>query len=418
MFSLQGLTAFILLALSVRAQTPPFIGQLLLEPGLNGAKCLTASSNTDGAAVTIQPCINSAAQQWLFKGGAVQTFGDKCLDVTGGKNVDGTKLQIWTCSPKDSNQQFYYTRDNRMIWINTNKCVDLTGGNQGDGTSAQIWDCNGSINQVWNAGYSVSSLPQTSQLEQYGTNNCGDGCDSDSNCQTIWINSAQDFCLWAPPKLGTIGDTERIEVAYCTKSGRGARTFPDGTLKGVHFVKTHEYVQVTGVGDFTKINIPKGDGGGELDNRGADGRGNPIGGLVYGNTFGTGLQYHDWTSFISDTEFCFRACVGARATQLCNHIYDEQGCFWNIPANYDPEVYEDCDGDTDQPMGVYGTSTWYQKVEPTPTAHPAASSSNCHSYPTITASPLRRRQNGLVKRHPEPIAFPGSGGQGPKPPLS
>ena len=77
------------------------------------AKCLTASSNTDGASVTTQPCINSAAQQWLFTGGdtggAVQTFGGKCLDVTGGNNVDGTKLQIWTCTPKDSNQQFYYT---------------------------------------------------------------------------------------------------------------------------------------------------------------------------------------------------------------------------------------------------------------------------------------------------------------------
>ena len=70
---------------------------------------------------------------------------------------------------------------------------------------------------------------------------------------------------------GAIGDTERFEVAYCSKLGRGARTFPDGTLHGVHFVQTPDYVQVTGVGDFTKINIPKGDAGGELDNRGADG---------------------------------------------------------------------------------------------------------------------------------------------------
>ena len=34
-------------------------------------------------------------------------------------------------------------------------------------------------------------------------------------------------------------------------------------------------MQVTGVGDFTKINIKAGDAGGEIDNRGADGRGNP-----------------------------------------------------------------------------------------------------------------------------------------------
>ena len=69
-----------------------------------------------------------------------------------------------------------------------------------------------------------------------------------------------------------IGVTEQEEVAWCTKSGRGTRLIPDGTLKGVHFVKTPDYVQVTGVGDFTKLNIQKKDEGGELDDRGADGK--------------------------------------------------------------------------------------------------------------------------------------------------
>jgi hypothetical protein len=408
MLSVQGLTAFVLLALSVRAQQKPtFIGELLLEPGLNGAKCLTAASDANGAAVAIQDCNNSPEQKWVFTGGTVTIFKNKCLDVTGGNNSDGTKLQIYTCSPNDPNQQFSYSRDNRLGWTNTGKCVDLPNGNQADGTPVQIWDCNGNINQVWNAGYSVNNLPQTSQNGQYGINNCGTGSDPSSDCQTLWVNSASDFCLWAPPTPGAIGDTERMEVAYCTKSGRGARTFPAGTLTGVHFVKTSSYVQVTGVGNFTKINIPKGDAGGELDNRGADGKGNPIGGLVYGNSFGANLQYHDWTSFISDNEFCIRACVGAEATSLCNHIYDLQGCQWNIPANYDADVFEDCDGDLDQPMGVYGTSTWYQGVQPTPTAHPPASSSNCHSYPTVATSPLRKRgHGGVVRRHANPLPFP------------
>jgi hypothetical protein len=74
-----------------------------------------------------------------------------------------------------------------------------------------------------------------------------------------------------PARLASIGDIETEAIAYCTKSGRGTRTMPNGTLKGVHFVKTPEYVQVTGVGNFTKINVQKGDEGGELDNRGADG---------------------------------------------------------------------------------------------------------------------------------------------------
>ena len=58
-------------------------------------------------------------------------------------------------------------------------------------------------------------------------------------------SSADDFCLWAPPSKGTIGDTERDEVAWCTKSGRGTRTIPNGALKGVHFVKTPDYIQVS-----------------------------------------------------------------------------------------------------------------------------------------------------------------------------
>lgn len=51
---------------------------------------------------------------------------------------------------------------------------------------------------------------------------------------------------------------------------------PAGTLKGVHFVRTKDYVQVTGTGDLTKINVMKNDkgGGGELDPHGADGNGN------------------------------------------------------------------------------------------------------------------------------------------------
>ena len=109
-----------------------------------------------------------------------------------------------------------------------------------------------------------------------------------SLCQTGWLNAVDgtsfssasytsdpnlmslclvDFCLWAPPTVGAIGDTERLEVAWCTKSGRGTRLIPDGTLQGVHFVKTPDYVQVTGQGDFTKINVPKGDAGGEVSKK-------------------------------------------------------------------------------------------------------------------------------------------------------
>jgi hypothetical protein len=400
MLSLKLLsTALFVLLANAQNGVPSYRGALLLQPGVSSAKCITAASNSDGAKVTLQTCTGAEAQKWTFTGGSVKIFGSKCLDVTDGNTADGVRLQIWTCFPGSQNQQFYYTNDNHLAWTNHGKCVDLTDGKLSDGNPIQLWQCFGnSANQIWNTGYMANALPKTSEDGQSGTNACGKTSSQSSNCQTAWINDVDDFCLWAPPSPGTIGDTERVEVAWCTKSGRGTRTMPDGTLKGVHFVKTPDYVQVTGVGDFTKINIPKGDDGGELDPHGADGNGNPIGGLVYGNSFGANLQYHEWTSFISDAEFCFRACVGPNAARNCQHIYDVMGCFWNMPANYDAGVFESCKGDDDEPMGVYGTSTWFQGVSPTPPPHKPAPSSQCRTVPTVSVSPAqRRKRDGLIK---------------------
>lgn len=115
---------------------------------------------------------------------------------------------------------------------------------------------------------------------------------------SISVNSVDDFCLFAPPYSGsnaTIGDTERVEVSWCLRDGYGTRLIADGTITGAHFVQTPDYIQITGVGDLTKLNIPAGDNGGELDPHGADGNGNPIGGLVFSNAFGELQQVHEWT---------------------------------------------------------------------------------------------------------------------------
>jgi hypothetical protein len=47
-----------------------------------------------------------------------------------------------------------------------------------------------------------------------------------------------------------------------------------GTITSATFVKTPSYVQVTGLGDFTRINVQAGDDGGEYDFGAASGEGN------------------------------------------------------------------------------------------------------------------------------------------------
>jgi hypothetical protein len=243
--------------------------------------------------------------------------------------------------------------------------------------------------QTYSATYDPTSLPDQTETGQTGTNKCGTTSSQNSTCQNVYINSVEDFCVWAPPEPGpnsVIGNVEQIVVSWCAKSGYGTRLIPAGTVKGAHFVQTPDYVQITGIGDFTSMNIPAGDAGGELDPHGATGNGNPVGGLVFSTAFNDGKlqQLHEWTNFMSATLFCIRACKeGPQGPGLCQHIYDIMGCAWNMPGNYDPGAFENCLGDSGEPMGVYGGSTFHQGDPATPPPHPAPPSSSCKSVSTI-----------------------------------
>ncbi|KDE07056.1 hypothetical protein MVLG_02632 [Microbotryum lychnidis-dioicae p1A1 Lamole] len=198
--------------------------------------------------------------------------------------------------------------------------------------------------------------PVRTEPGQIGYNDCYRRKDSPSaKCQTLYINSLTDFCLWAPQKKSSVGNAEATVVSYCTAAGHGSRLMPKGTIKGAHYIRTPHYIQITGVGDFTKLNIPKGDDGGELDPHGADGTGNPKGGIVIANVDGRKVQIQEWTEFISYNEFCIRACLpGKDAKRWCEHIYDVMGCFWNEPGNYKSGAFDTCAADdTILPMGEY-----------------------------------------------------------------
>lgn len=122
------------------------------------------------------------------------------------------------------------------------------------------------------------------------------------------LSVPKDFCLWAPPTLSAIGDSEGEVVAWCTQTGHGARLIPAGTITGAQFIRTPSYIEVTGIIKQTNINVPDGDGGGELDSGGQDDRGNPIGGVAYSTDLpasqGTLTQSRVWHE-------CVRSEVGS-----------------------------------------------------------------------------------------------------------
>ncbi|KAJ7163010.1 ricin B lectin domain-containing protein, partial [Mycena filopes] len=122
--------------------------------------CISVPDNADGAPLVIHDCNTEALvnQDWSLsffdKQSAgpqpITVFGNKCIDVTGGVNADGTKLQIWTCVAGSKNQQWTSVSDFTLQWSGTNKCIDLTGGSITDGTQLQIYTCaTNNANQKW-----------------------------------------------------------------------------------------------------------------------------------------------------------------------------------------------------------------------------------------------------------------------------
>lgn len=242
----------------------------------------------------------------------------------------------------------------------------------------------------------------------------GTAINQTSDSRLLSINSIDDWCIFAPPELFNISDSETFEVAWCTQARNDARVIPDGTITGVSLLKTDMYVQIMGYGNLSMLNIPVGDWGGELDPHGATGAGNPVGGNVTTNMTidGQTINVAEWMLYVDYEQFCFRACTWANETYsaaaMCWHELDEMGCTFVMPGNYDFNgTFETCEADVAYPPGWYiegveGSSTSFSSfaqywtgvvdgvtytvgdlVTPT-TVQSIPSSSNCVTVSTIS----------------------------------
>ncbi|KAJ6536083.1 hypothetical protein B0H19DRAFT_1270893 [Mycena capillaripes] len=147
------LSASVLLACSVNAQVQTVKLETGLSTGYLKAKCLAAISLANGAAVVVEDCGNATSLNSWTVDGSRFSLNDAafCLDLTDGVDVDGTKLQVWECTPGDTNQDFALTdvRDGHLIQyfgVTDNKVLfayraDVTDGNINNGNQVQIWDC-------------------------------------------------------------------------------------------------------------------------------------------------------------------------------------------------------------------------------------------------------------------------------------
>ncbi|KAH7090896.1 hypothetical protein BKA62DRAFT_725027 [Auriculariales sp. MPI-PUGE-AT-0066] len=198
---------------------------------------------------------------------------------------------------------------------------------------------------------------------QIGYNQCNSSTvGPESMCQTLVVNKIDDFCLYIPwVKDKPVGDAEAGMVAACTSEKWGARLIPQGALKSIQFLNAKSYIAIAGRIDGTLLNFPAATLAVSSTREARTSVETPsLPGAV-----GTMTQAILWNVFVSDGIFCIKMCRNdaPNALDLCEHVYDTQGCGVNLPAAYVDGVFETCDSDDMAP------------VNPAVTAIPA--SSNC-----------------------------------------
>ncbi|KAL4268545.1 Carbohydrate-binding module family 13 protein [Pleurotus pulmonarius] len=123
-------------------------------PISNGNKCLDVRGNvqSNGTPVQIFDCNGSGAQRWVINRGStkVQLAGTNfCLDA-GSSPGNGVGMKIWQCFDNLPAQQWFLTDDNRIALENQGLCLDLTDGILTNGNQVQTWKCtDNDNNQLW-----------------------------------------------------------------------------------------------------------------------------------------------------------------------------------------------------------------------------------------------------------------------------
>ena len=134
---LAGLVLVLFTGSAACAEEIVGIGELRLDVKGNGGK---------GTPVIVWPRNGKRNQQWAYNGQQIQTASGLCLDVKGGGGR-GTQLIVWPCNGQ-SNQAWDWF-DDGTIRSKNGMCMDVAGGKAVQGANVIIWPCHGRANQKW-----------------------------------------------------------------------------------------------------------------------------------------------------------------------------------------------------------------------------------------------------------------------------
>ncbi|MFC0623455.1 ThuA domain-containing protein [Kribbella deserti] len=114
-----------------------------------GGKCVDVSggSTVDGTKIQLWTCTNGANQQWTTNGTTLRALG-KCMTVAGGSTANGAPVQLSTCNGSGA-QNWTAGTNGSLVNPQSRKCLDANGASTANGTQLIIWTCHGGTNQRW-----------------------------------------------------------------------------------------------------------------------------------------------------------------------------------------------------------------------------------------------------------------------------
>jgi hypothetical protein len=112
---------------------------------------LEGGSAQSGTPISLWECNGTPNQHWIFDDWQIKYAADpsKCIDA--GNLQPGNQLMLWDCNGQDQ-QIWGFDNDMGTIYLAKTAtdalyCMDLPGGKESQGTRIEIWNCNGCWNQ-------------------------------------------------------------------------------------------------------------------------------------------------------------------------------------------------------------------------------------------------------------------------------
>ncbi|MEU6341902.1 ricin-type beta-trefoil lectin domain protein [Streptomyces sp. NPDC046977] len=116
-------------------------------------RCVTAAGARTspakvGTSLEIRDCAGGSWQKVDFRSdGTARMFG-LCMEIAWASQQNGAAIQLAKCNGGWA-QQFWLNGSHDLVNSEIGKCVDVTDGHTVNGTRLQLWSCAGTDNQKW-----------------------------------------------------------------------------------------------------------------------------------------------------------------------------------------------------------------------------------------------------------------------------